>query len=224
MKTILAWIANQVPAVRWAELAIILAVVGTIAGLLGVQQYRIGALRTAVATEKAGRAADRAREATAAASATADRLVESAARIKSNQEIDREATRLETLRQRDADSLAAADVDRRMRDAFRAGVAAGGSAGSRDPGPVPVGAAASAPVDLRADVFDEWDGRARTLEGALDQAYIRGLACEAEYDALRRKVDAKLEIVGPGMAAAGDGAASNTTASRESAGRAPALR
>jgi hypothetical protein len=224
MKNMLAWIANQVPALRWAELAIVLAVVGTIAGVLGVQQYRIGTLRTAVASEKAGRAADLAKEATAAASATADRLAESAARIKSNQEIDREATRLEALRQRDADSLAAADVDRRMRDAFRAGVAAGGGARGGDSGAVPVGTAASAPVDLRADVFDEWDGRARTLEGALDQAYIRGLACEAEYDALRRKVGAKLEIVGSGAAAAGDGAVSNSTASRESAGGALTLR
>ncbi|HEX7687326.1 MAG TPA: DUF2514 family protein [Burkholderiaceae bacterium] len=201
MKTILAWIANQVPAVRWAELAILLAVVGTIAGLLGVQQYRIGSLRTAVATEKAGRAADRATAATVAASATADRLAESGRRIQANQEIDREATRLETLRQRDADSLAAADVDRRMRNAFRAGVAAGGRAGGGDPGPVSVSAAASAPVDLRADVFDEWDGRARTLEAALDQAHLRGLACEAEYDALRRKASVRLALVGQDAAA-----------------------
>lgn len=183
---------KAVPLQRWLEVGLVVLILAF--GL--VQHERIVGLKAdlattklAVATEKQGRADDRAAADHAAALTAIDRAKVSDQRYSNVQEIDRESTRIELARH--ADAVAAAAADGRLRDAFRAAAAPAGS-GPRigDSGSVGVGETAPAAVDLRADVFGESDGRSGELADALDQAHARGLGCEHEHAALKHPLAA----------------------------------
>lgn len=191
------------PQIDLIEVCCIGAIIALVLAGFAYEGHRIAKLKVDLATEKTQRADERAQAASAAASAAIDRLEESSNRIATNQEIDREATRFETARHDDAVSIAAATADRGLRRAFRDVPHAASSAGSSDPGPVAVGDPGASADDLRADVFDEWDSRSRILEAALDQSHARGVACQLEYQGLKKKLDAAtIAAAFPGAASA----------------------
>ena len=194
---------KTIPAARWAQLGVAAAILAAFAWLgIANQALHVQAAdaRTAqaraekaVATEHAERVADNARAQASAASAAADRLQKSAQLIDSQKEIE-DAHQL--IHAQGAAVAAANDaVAGGLRDAFRARAAAAPDhrASGGDPGPVAVGAAVAPARDLRADVFDEWEGRARTLEAALDDEYERHDNCVAEYGNAQRADRATLK-------------------------------
>jgi hypothetical protein len=190
---------RTIPPARWAQLAGVLLLAGTFAALgLKLQAAHLATAQAQTAQaraekdksdEHALRVADNARMQAAAASAAEKALTDSKLLLNDQQEIE-DAHRL--IHAQGAAVAAANDaVARSLRDAFRqaAPAPAGGASGAGDPGAVAGGAAGAAPRDLRADVFDEWEGRARTLEGALDDEFERHGNCIAEYGSVRARVN-----------------------------------
>ncbi len=183
---------RAVPLVRWAELAAFAALLAIFTYMgVTIQSLHVDVANAKTAqavaekateTEKAGRAADNAFAQASAASQAVESLQKTAKLIDSQKEIE-SANQLIDSQHRAV--VAAGDaVARSLHDAYRAvGAAAapGRGASGADPGSVAVGAAGGASVDLRADVFDEWVGRARTLEDALDREYQHHDNCIAEY-------------------------------------------
>lgn len=198
---------KSVPIVRWAQLAGVLLLVAAF-GYLGVRiqslHVQVADARTAQARaeqatdkEKAGRAKDNALAQAAAASAAVDALDKTRKILTDQQEIE-DASNL-IAKQRQAVVAAADAVHGSLLNAFRAAAPAPAPGGSSAAGAVAVagGAAGAAPRDLRADVFAEWDGRARTLEDTLDDEYRRHDACLAEYRSVQSRINGQRAGVTP---------------------------
>lgn len=197
---------KTIPPARWAQLAVAAALLSVFAYMgvtiqslhIQVAQAQTAQARAekATETEKAGRAHDNALAQSDAASAAVSRLQQSAQLQDSQKEIE-DAHQL--IHAQGAAVAAANDVvARSLRDAFRGAAPAAPARGASgaDPGSVAVGAAGAPARDLRADVFDEWEGRARTLEAALDDEYQRHDGCVAEYRNAQRASRSQLGNAG----------------------------
>ena len=201
MTAILVFLKSVSP-VRWAEIAVVLAL-ATLYGYLGLTiqhlhvdvanaKAAVAVAQKATSDEKAARAAENAVAQANAASAAVNALRTTAQITNDQQEIE-DAHDL-IAKQRQAVIAASAAVDRGLLDAFRAAApaAAGGSAPGGSAAVVAGGASDVAPGDLRADVFAEWDGRARTLEAALDEEYSRHDGCVSEYRSVQSRINGQL--------------------------------
>ena len=158
-----------------------------IAGVIEYQHHSIDTLRTSLATEKAGRQADRDAESIAAARAAAAYKTESDRRIAAQQDITNETIHLASLAR--AHAAAAVRADTGLRDVFQAAAACRGAAPA-DPAASGVSQAAGSDTGLPALVFGELDDRAGRLAAALDQSRIAGLGCQRDYAALNAQVAA----------------------------------
>jgi len=198
---------KSVPLVRWAEIAVVLALI-TLYGYLGltIQHLHVdvanakaamAVAQKATSDEKAARAAENAVAQANAASAAANALRTTAQITTDQQEIE-DAHNL-IAKQSQAVRAAADAVNGGLLNAFRAAAPAapGGSAAGRGAVAVAGGASGAAPGDLRADVFAEWQGRTRTLEDALDDEYQRHDACVAEYRSVQSRINGQRAGVTP---------------------------
>jgi hypothetical protein len=160
----------------------IIGVLVLLAGLLGAvyawdaHQQALGALKV-----EAQRQAENAARATVAASAAMDAQAETTRRFQAQQGIAHDA-QLQTGRAR-ADAASAARAADGLRQQLAAFAAAGrGTCG--DPGAAPGSPAASAPIDVLADLFRGPDDAAGELAAALDLSHAAGVACERSGDSL----------------------------------------
>ena len=191
---------KSVPLVRWAEIAVVLAL-AALYGYMGLTiqhlHVEVAQAQKATSDEKAGRAADNAQAQADAASAAKNSLRTSAQIDNDQQEIE-DAHNL-IAKQSQAVRAAADAVNGGLLNAFRAAAPAAPYRGGVASGAAPVASSASgaAPSDLRADVFAEWQGRTRTLEDALDDEYQRHDACVAEYRSVQSRINGQRAGVTP---------------------------
>lgn len=163
------------------QLAAGMVLLALLLGAIGVQTSRVHSLQVDVASEKTGRAKDQAAWATGAASAATANLNESARRVAA-QGVNANAA---------AQYTAAAAVDatarrasaERLRNATVA-TAARCSPASADSAAAAVGAPASSPGDLLADLQRRMDEAAGRTIAFADAAHAAGQECVGDYDAL----------------------------------------
>lgn len=198
---------KNVPVVRWAEIGVVLALLG-LYGYMGltIQHLHVDVAdakaaqahaETATEAQKAARAADNAVAQAEAASAATNAL-RTTAQISNDQQEIEDAHSL-IAKQRQAVAAAADAVDRGLLNAYRAAAPAAPDRGGVAGGATAVAGSAPGldPGDLRAVVFAEWDGRARTLEDALDEEHQRHDACVAEYGSVRARINGQRAGVTP---------------------------
>jgi len=195
---------KSIPLQRWLQLGAVMLVLGVFAQrqavIYGLQlqvahaQADVAKAKSATTDEHAQRVADNARAQAAAASAAEKSLSDTQHILNDQQEIE-DAHRL-IHAQSTAVAAANDTVAHSLRDAFRgaAPAIASSAGGAGDPAVVTGGAGGAAPRDLRADVFDEWEGRARALEGALDDEYERHGNCASEYGSVRARVNGQRAV------------------------------
>ena len=169
------------PQTKWIELGALALAIAAIGGVMLSQHNDILTARAALAVEREGRAQDRAITAAAAASAATASLTETGRRIAAQGEIANESERLSTRARADADGARVADVG--LRSAASAAAARCG-ASAPNSAVAAVGASASAPGLVLADVLSRIDDRAGELAELADRAIIAGKQCERSYDAL----------------------------------------
>jgi hypothetical protein len=155
--------------------------VAALLGLAGLQTVRLANVKTELATTKAGYANERTKAAEALAAKEAEYRELEHKQATQLQEIGNDAQRkIDDAR---GAAAAAARASRSLRDAF---AAAGAACSQATPGAAAAsaGPAASAPTDLRADVFGRLDEATSQLASYADNAAIAGEACERAYDSL----------------------------------------
>lgn len=194
----MSWLEN-IPAVRWAEFALISATLIIGGSIFFGQASQIKTLKLQLAEEKEARAEDRATAATVAAQAADSALTESnrrlAAQAKDNQNAIVHEQDLRVAAERSAASSASLLVAAKARAVAASRRAAGG-----DPAAVAAGAAGATPDMVLPDVLGRVDDRAGELAKALDLAYARGQQCERAYDSLSRQaVQASIPLDRPAL-------------------------
>lgn len=148
-----------------------------------VQSARLQRAETAIQTEKAGRAQDKAAAAMAAASAVMAARAEEQRRNAELQENVDDAQAKAAAARRDA--LAAAGSRDRMQQRA-AELAARCGAGASDTAAAEGGAPTAGPGLVLAELLRRSAERSGQLAEYADQARIAGQACERAYDALRQ--------------------------------------
>lgn len=146
-----------------------------------VQRAEIGHFKLTVATERADRAQEQARAATASLAASEKYRAREEQWTTSQQEISNEAQRLSSRARRDA--VAAGDAAGRLSQRFDA-VAAVCRPAAPDPGSAPSSAPAEDPGRVLADVQRRIDAAAGQFAALADERGIAGSACVSAYDAL----------------------------------------
>lgn len=172
---------DAIPGVRWAEAAVVAAVIGLMATAYLMQHNRIQALKLESAGKTVQLEKMQAAYAMAAASGATAAQTETARRVATQGDIANESQRFTTRALADAGDRRTADE--RLRGATAA-VAARCSAGAPDPAAVAVSAPASAPGDLLADVQRRLGEAAGRVGEYADSAHGAGQQCQADYDAL----------------------------------------
>lgn len=151
--------------------------------LLTVQTGRLQRAETAIQTERAGRAQDKATAAMFAASAVMAARAEEQRRHAALQEtVDVAQDQIAAARR---DARAAAGAADRLRQHV-ATLAASCGAAAGDPAPAAGSASAAGAGLVLADLFSRADERAGQLAEYADQARIAGQSCERAYESLRR--------------------------------------
>lgn len=145
---------------------------------IGVQQLRIGDVKTDLAREQRDRKDERARRAEAALAAVDKARAEEHRRVTAAQEVTRDAEKALSLAR--ADAVGARDAAGRLRR-YADQLAARCDRRSEDPGAAAGGPPAEAPGAVFADMLGRLEERGRELAAYADEARIAGLACEAAY-------------------------------------------
>lgn len=162
-----------------------LVVIAALLALLGVQQVRISSARAELAKVRAEYAEERQKAAEATRKAEQDAREEEQRREQRKQEIIDEAEgRTELARAAAAGAERAAGGLRARLAAFTAAV----RGATEDPHPVKRSESKQSAdaLDVLAGVLARVDDRAGELAVYADRLRIAGVACEAEYDSLRR--------------------------------------
>lgn len=178
--SLLAW-AQAVPGVKWAELAVVVVVVGALGTAFTAQHVKIANLKAAVATEKQGRSDDRAAYAANAASQAAANLVETNRRLAEQAKASDASHQFELKAV--ADRAVRNTADDRLRGAT-AVVAARCGAPRSDSAASAVSPAASSPGDLLAYVQRRMGEAAGSVIDYADHLRPAAEECAARYDAL----------------------------------------
>lgn len=172
--------AGGLPLWLWLIAGLLVA----IGGVEVTRQVQVSSLRAEVATEKAGRADDRAKAKDAALRQAAINAKETARRLEAQQEVARAYETQLAAATRDA--AAARDVSLRLSRQLAAFTTAHRGA-SGNPPPSSIGPSAESALDLLANLFSRADTEAGELAEYADRARIAGQLCEASYDALTLK-------------------------------------
>lgn len=172
---------KAVPIVRWAELALIAAVIGLMTTAYLMQHNTIMRQKVTIAERDKTIADQRAAYATAALGGIRDAQDETKRRVTDQGEIANESQRFTTRALADAGDRRTADE--RLRNATATVAASCGPSGA-DPTPAAVSAPASSPGDLLANVQRRLGEAAGRIGEYADAARGAGQQCQADYDAL----------------------------------------